>query len=239
MRLKAASLTKIYSKRKVVDNVDIEVKPSEVVGLLGPNGAGKTTTFSMIVGTLMPDGGKIFFDTKDITYLPMYKRARLGIAYLSQEPSIFRNLTVEQNLWAILETLNISQEDKKRRLEQLLAELGISHLSKQKAYLLSGGEKRRTEIARSLVTTPKFILLDEPFVGIDPITTAEIQYIIQRLKEKNMGVLITDHNVRETLEVIDRAYIIYEGKILLSGTAQDLLSSPEARRVYLGKKFQM
>jgi len=206
---------------------------------LGPNGAGKTTTFYMIVGLLRPDRGEIFLEGKDITKLPMYKRARRGIGYLSQEPSIFRRLTVRENVWAILETTKLTQSEKKEKLKSLLRELGVEHLAENEACLLSGGEKRRVEISRALVTTPQYILLDEPFIGIDPITTVEIQQIVQRLKNNGLGVLITDHNVRETLEIIDRAYIMYEGRILLSGTAKELLESKEARKVYLGKKFRM
>jgi lipopolysaccharide export system ATP-binding protein len=239
MSLSAHGLVKTYSHRKIVDNVDIEINPGEIVGLLGPNGAGKTTTFHMIVGLLHPDKGEIFLEGKEITKLPMYKRARRGIGYLSQEPSIFRRLTVGENIWAILETTKLTQSERKEKLNSLLQELGIEHLAENEACLLSGGEKRRVEISRALVTTPQYILLDEPFVGIDPITTVEIQQIVGRLKNNGLGVLITDHNVRETLEIIDRAYIMYEGRILLSGTARELLESEEARQVYLGKKFRM
>lgn len=235
----ARGLVKKYSQRRIVDNVDIEIKPGEIVGLLGPNGAGKTTTFYMIVGLLQPDKGRIFLEGMDITKLPMYKRARQGIGYLSQEPSIFRRLTVGENIWAILETIQLSEPEKKEKLRRLLGELGVAHLAENKACLLSGGEKRRVEISRALVTTPQYILLDEPFVGIDPIATVEIQQIVARLKKNGLGVLVTDHNVRETLEIIDRAYIMYEGKILLSGTARELLESEEARKVYLGRKFRM
>jgi len=237
--LLARGLVKKYSQRRIVDNVDIEIKPGEIVGLLGPNGAGKTTTFYMIVGLLQPDKGRIFLEGMDITKLPMYKRARQGIGYLSQEPSIFRRLTVGENIWAILETIQLSEPEKKEKLRRLLGELGVAHLAENKACLLSGGEKRRVEISRALVTTPQYILLDEPFVGIDPIATVEIQQIVARLKKNGLGVLVTDHNVRETLEIIDRAYIMYEGKILLSGTARELLESEEARKVYLGRKFRM
>lgn len=239
MSLLASGLVKTYSRRKIVDDVEIEINPGEIVGLLGPNGAGKTTTFYMIVGLLRPDKGRIFLEGKDITELPMYKRARQGIGYLSQEPSIFRRLSVRENIWAILETTTLTQSQKREKLESLLRELGVEHLAKNKACLLSGGEKRRVEISRALVTTPQYILLDEPFVGIDPITTVEIQQIVARLKNNGLGVLVTDHNVRETLEIIDRAYIMYEGKILFSGTAKELLKSEEARKVYLGKKFRM
>ena len=239
MSLLASGLVKTYSRRKIVDDVEIEINPGEIVGLLGPNGAGKTTTFYMIVGLLRPDKGRIFLEGRDITELPMYKRARQGIGYLSQEPSIFRRLSVRENIWAILETTTLTQSQKREKLESLLRELGVEHLAKNKACLLSGGEKRRVEISRALVTTPQYILLDEPFVGIDPITTVEIQQIVARLKNNGLGVLVTDHNVRETLEIIDRAYIMYEGKILFSGTAKELLKSEEARKVYLGKKFRM
>lgn len=239
MSLLASGLVKTYSRRKIVDDVEIEINPGEIVGLLGPNGAGKTTTFYMIVGLLRPDKGRILLEGKDITELPMYKRARQGIGYLSQEPSIFRRLSVRENIWAILETTTLTQSQKREKLESLLRELGVEHLAKNKACLLSGGEKRRVEISRALVTTPQYILLDEPFVGIDPITTVEIQQIVARLKNNGLGVLVTDHNVRETLEIIDRAYIMYEGKILFSGTAKELLKSEEARKVYLGKKFRM
>jgi lipopolysaccharide export system ATP-binding protein len=239
MSLLASGLVKTYSHRKIVDDVEIEINPGEIVGLLGPNGAGKTTTFYMIVGLLRPDKGRIFLEGRDITELPMYKRARQGIGYLSQEPSIFRRLSVRKNIEAILETTKLTQSEKKEKLKSLLRELGIEHLAENKACLLSGGEKRRVEISRALVTTPQYILLDEPFVGIDPITTVEIQQIVARLKNNGLGVLITDHNVRETLEIIDRAYIMYEGRILLSGTAKELLESEKARKVYLGEKFKM
>jgi len=239
MSLLASGLVKTYSHRKIVDDVEIEINPGEIVGLLGPNGAGKTTTFYMIVGLLRPDKGRIFLEGRDITELPMYKRARQGIGYLSQEPSIFRRLSVRKNIEAILETTKLTQSEKKEKLKSLLRELGVEHLAENKACLLSGGEKRRVEISRALVTTPQYILLDEPFVGIDPITTVEIQQIVARLKNNGLGVLITDHNVRETLEIIDRAYIMYEGRILLSGTAKELLESEKARKVYLGEKFKM
>jgi len=239
MSLLAQGLVKTYSHRKIVDDVEIEIRPGEIVGLLGPNGAGKTTTFYMIVGLLRPDKGRIFLEGKDITELPIYKRARKGIGYLSQEPSIFRQLTVRENIWAILQTTKLTESERKEKLKSLLQELGVEHLAENKACLLSGGEKRRVEISRALVITPQYILLDEPFIGIDPITTVEIQQIVQRLKHNGLGVLVTDHNVRETLEIIDRAYIMYEGKILLTGTARELLESEEARKVYLGKEFRM
>jgi lipopolysaccharide export system ATP-binding protein len=237
--LRSDKLLKIYKKRRVVNGISIEVKSGEIVGLLGPNGAGKTTTFYMITGLIRPNGGRIFMDDNDLTRLPMYKRARRGIGYLPQEPSIFRKLNVEQNIMAILETLPISRKERKQRLEQLLEELDIKTLSKSMAYNLSGGERRRVEIARALVTQPKFILLDEPFSGIDPITVEEIQKIIYRLKENGLGILITDHNVRETLSVTDRAYIIFEGEILKAGNAEYLANDPEARKIYLGEKFRL
>ncbi len=239
MKLYASNLTKSFGRRRVVDEVAIEVNEGEVVGLLGPNGAGKSTTFYMIVGLLKSDNGTIFMGDDDITHLPMYKRARKGLGYLSQEPSIFRGLTVEENILAILETLSLTKKEKKEKLNFFLSELGISRLSKNKAYSLSGGEKRRVEISRALVTEPKFILLDEPFTGIDPLAVMDIQKIIARLKEKNLGVLITDHRVRETLEIINRAYIIYEGKILFQGTASDLIKNEKAKEVYLGENFKL
>ncbi|MCK4533286.1 LPS export ABC transporter ATP-binding protein [bacterium] len=239
MRLCVSSLTKSFGHRRVVDNVFIEVNEGEVVGLLGPNGAGKSTTFYMIVGLLKSDNGTIFMGDDDVTRLPMYKRARKGLGYLSQEPSIFRGLTVEENILAILEILPLTKKEKKEKLKKLLSELGISRLAKNKAYSLSGGEKRRVEISRALVTEPKFILLDEPFTGIDPLAVMDIQKIIAQLKERNLGVLITDHRVRETLEIIDRAYIIYEGKILFQGTANDLIKNEKAKEVYLGENFKL
>lgn len=239
MELYAQNLVKTYNRRCVVDDIGLNVNNGEIVGLLGPNGAGKTTTFSMMVGMVRPNSGKVFLDDQEITVLPMYLRARKGIGYLAQEPSIFHKLTVEENILAVLETLKISAVERNKRSQELLQELGIDHLSKQKSYLLSGGEKRRCEIARALATRPKFILLDEPFTGIDPIAVAGLQEIIAQLKNRGLGVLITDHNVRETLEIIDRAYIIYEGKVLLQGTAKELLESEEARKIYLGEKFRM
>ncbi|MEW6617925.1 MAG: LPS export ABC transporter ATP-binding protein [bacterium] len=237
--LKTNDLIKNYGSKRVVNKVNIEVNQGEVVGLLGPNGAGKTTTFYMVTGLISPDSGNIWLDEIEITHLPMYQRARKGIGYLAQEPSIFRGLTVEENLLAILETIKITPEQRKIRLNELLEELGIAHLAKQKAVTLSGGERRRCEIARSLVTCPDFMLLDEPFVGIDPIAVDDIQTIVSHLKEKGLGVLITDHNVRETLEITDRTYIMYQGEILLSGTSQDLINDPKAREIYLGEKFTM
>jgi lipopolysaccharide export system ATP-binding protein len=239
LTLRSENLVKIYRKRKVVDDVSIEVKQGEIVGLLGPNGAGKTTTFYMIIGFIKPDGGKILLDQDEITRLPMYERARRGIGYLSQEPSIFRKLSVEQNIMAILEMQKIPQGEREKRLDALLNELDISYLAKNKAYTLSGGERRRVEITRALSTRPKFMLLDEPFSGIDPIAVEDIQKIIHRLREKNLGILITDHNVRETLSITDRAYIMCDGEILKSGTAEFLASDPEARKIYLGEKFKL
>lgn len=237
--LETKGLQKSYNGRRVVDEVEISVKRGEIVGLLGPNGAGKTTTFYMIVGLIEPENGEIVFDNRDITKLPMHKRARCGIGYLSQEPSIFRKLTVEENILAILETLGISKKERKKRLEMLLGELRISHLAKHYAYTLSGGERRRLEITRALVTDPLFILLDEPFSGIDPIAVAECQEIICDLKEKDLGILLTDHNVRETLSITDRSYIMADGKVLISGTAEELISDQQARQIYLGEKFRM
>lgn len=232
-------LVKIYGKRKVVNEVSINLARREVVGLLGPNGAGKTTCFYMIVGMIKPDGGRVFLDGEDITGLPMYKRARKGIGYLPQEASIFRNLTVEENLMAILETLPISVRERYERLERLLNELNIEHLRKNYGYQLSGGERRRVEITRSLVTEPSFMLLDEPFAGIDPIAVADLQNIVMGIKEKGLGVLITDHNVRETLSITDRSYIMYEGSIKRSGTAEELTNDPVVREIYLGEAFEL
>lgn len=237
--LETKGLEKSYSARKVVSGVDILVKRGEVVGLLGPNGAGKTTTFYMVVGIISPEKGKIIFDNEDITNLPIHERSRLGIGYLAQESSVFRKLSVEDNIMAILETLPLLSSQREKRLKELLNELNIAHLAKARAYTLSGGERRRLEITRALVTRPSFILLDEPFSGIDPIVVSEAQGIIKELKARGLGVLLTDHNVRETLSITDRAYLISEGKILISGTAQDLIDNPQARSVYLGEKFRM
>lgn len=237
--LETRALKKVYNGRSVVNGVDIHVDPGEVVGLLGPNGAGKTTTFYMVTGIVRPDSGKISFDHRDVTGYPMHRRAQLGIGYLSQEPSIFRRLTVEQNIMAILETLDLPPRERKRRLEELLSELDIKHLRKSRAYTLSGGERRRLEITRALVTHPLCILLDEPFSGIDPIAVADCQNLIRELKSKGLGILLTDHNVRETLAITDRAYIMYEGKILISGTKDELLTNQQARKIYLGEKFTM
>lgn len=239
LTLRSENLVKIYKRRRVVNDVSIHLKQGEVVGLLGPNGAGKTTTFYMIIGFIKPESGKILLDDLDITNLPMYERARRGIGYLSQEPSVFRRLSVEQNVMAILEMQKISKDEREKRLKLLLDELSITHLAKSKAYKLSGGERRRVEITRALATQPKFMLLDEPFSGIDPIAVEDIQKIIYRLKEKNLGILITDHNVRETLSITDRAYIMCDGEILKSGTADYLASDPEARKIYLGEKFKL
>jgi len=237
--LETKGLHKSYDGRFVVRGVDIAVKRGEIVGLLGPNGAGKTTTFYMIVGVIPPNRGNIIFDNQDITGLPIHERARYGIGYLSQEPSIFRKLSVEENILAILETLPLTRTQRRERLKVLLEELNIAHLAKNKAYTLSGGERRRLEITRALVTNPSFILLDEPFSGIDPIVVNEAQEIIKELKERGLGILLTDHNVRETLSITDRAYLIAEGKILISGTAQELIDNPQARQIYLGEKFRM
>ena len=237
--LEIKGLSKSYDGREVVKGVDISVKRGEIVGLLGPNGAGKTTTFYMIVGVIPPKAGSIIFDNNNITTLPIHQRARFGIGYLSQEPSIFRKLSVEENIMSILETLPINRSQRKHRLKVLLDELGIAHLAKNKAYTLSGGERRRLEITRALVTNPSFILLDEPFSGIDPIVVNEAQEIIKELKEKGLGILLTDHNVRETLSITDRAYLIAEGRILISGTADELINDPQARQIYLGEKFKM
>lgn len=236
--LEATELEKKYQGRKVVRNVNIRVGAGEIVGLLGPNGAGKTTTFYMIVGLTPPDRGDIFLNGERMTGMPMYLRARKGISYLPQEPSIFRKLTVEENIMAILETLDLSPAERQSRLEALLGELNISHLAKHKAFTLSGGERRRLEITRALVISPQFILLDEPFAGIDPIVVMEIQKIIFQLKKRGIGVLITDHNVQETLEITDRSYIIYEGEILISGTSSEIANSPQAREIYLGDRFR-
>jgi lipopolysaccharide export system ATP-binding protein len=238
-QLATQHLVKGYNGRPVVDGVEIIVRRGEIVGLLGPNGAGKTTTFAIIVGYVQPDGGAITVDGRPITALPMYQRARLGIGYLAQEPSIFRKLTVEENILAILETLGCSRVERRKRLDELLNELGLTHLARQKAFILSGGEKRRLEITRALVTKPQFILLDEPFSGIDPITVFECQEIIRELRARGLGVLLTDHNVRETLEITDRSYIMAEGRVLISGTAQELITDPKAREIYLGEKFRM
>jgi lipopolysaccharide export system ATP-binding protein len=232
-------LVKIYSKRRVVDEVSITVNQGEIVGLLGPNGAGKTTTFYMIVGMIKANSGRIFLDNGNISRKPMYKRARMGIGYLPQEASIFRKLTVGENVMAVLETQRLSAKERKMRMRELLAELNVSHLEQSLGYTLSGGERRRVEIARALAIRPDFILLDEPFAGVDPIAVEDIQSIVAELKTKGYGVLITDHNVRETMRITDRAYIMNEGKILISGTSKELADNPEARRIYLGRNFRL
>ena len=237
--LKAEKLSKSYKRRKVVDNVSISVAEGEVVGLLGPNGAGKTTTFYIIVGFIKPERGKVFLNNEEITHMPMYLRARKGIGYLPQEASVFRKLTVEENIMAVLETRLATKEEQVQRLDELLSLFHLEELRNKKAFTLSGGERRRVEVARALASDPSFLLLDEPFTGIDPIVKEDIQSIVVKLKEKGIGVLVTDHNVRETLEITDRAYIMYEGKILISGTRDELVNSEEARRIYLGKKFKM
>jgi len=233
------NLSKSFQKKSVVKNISLKIEAGQVVGLLGPNGAGKTTTFYLIVGLVRPDGGKIFLNGEDITSFPTYKRARRGIAYLPQNPSVFQKLTVEENLMAILETLDLSVGEMQERANELMSELGVSHLRNKKAYFLSGGERRRVEIARALVTSPSFILLDEPFAGIDPITVADIQGIIFNLKKRGIGVLITDHNVRETLQITDFSYIMYQGSILISGTREELTQSEEAKKIFLGEKFKL
>jgi len=237
--LRAEHLVKVYGSRKVVNDVSIEVNQEEIVGLLGPNGAGKTTTFYMTVGMVQPTDGRVLLNDRDITKMRMYQRARTGIGYLPQESSIFRKMTVEQNLMAIAETLSMSKAQRKEKVESLLEEFTITHIRKSKAYNLSGGERRRTEIARSLVTDPKFILLDEPFAGIDPIAVADIQEIVRNLVKRGIGVLITDHNVHETLAITDRAYLLYEGRILKSGSSEMLAADPEARKLYLGETFTL
>ncbi len=239
LKLHAVELSKAYRGRKVVDDIDLEIRQGEVVGLLGPNGAGKTTTFYILVGLARPDSGRVLLDGDDITDLPMYLRARSGLSYLPQEPSVFRQLTVEENLQAVLETLPLTPEQQRDRLEELLAKMGLEMVRYNRAYTLSGGERRRLEIARSLVLEPAFILLDEPFSGIDPLTVVDIQRIIAELSGSGIGVLVTDHNVRETLKVTDRAYIINNGKIFRAGTPDALSSDPEVRRVYLGDHFRL
>jgi lipopolysaccharide export system ATP-binding protein len=237
--LRTEGLVKSYHGKQVVNGVSLEVKSGEIVGLLGPNGAGKTTTFYMIVGIIKPDDGAVCIDDQDISQLPIHRRARLGIQYLPQEPSVFRKLTVAENILAILQTLDLDKAARRERLAELLNELKISHLANNKAYSLSGGERRRVEITRALVTAPQFILLDEPFAGIDPLAVNDIQMIIQKLKEKNLGILISDHNVRETLGVCDRAYILNEGLILEEGTPERIVSSDLAKKIYLGESFQL
>ncbi len=239
MLLRSENLVKRYKGRTVVDNVSINVQQGEIVGLLGPNGAGKTTTFYMTVGLIKPNEGRIFLDDAEITTLPMYKRAQLGIGYLAQEASVFRKLTVEDNIKAVLEMTSLSKASQSEKLESLLSEFGLQRIRKSRGDLLSGGERRRTEIARALAVDPKFILLDEPFAGVDPIAVEDIQSIVFRLKEKNIGILITDHNVHETLTITDRAYLLFEGKILKEGTAQELAEDEQVRKVYLGQNFEL
>ena len=237
--LRTDKLVKAYRKRRVVNGVSISVAPGEIVGLLGPNGAGKTTTFNMVVGVVKPDEGAVLFQDQAVTRKPMHKRARLGMGYLTQEPSVFRKLTVEQNILAILEACRMKSVERKLRLKYLLDELDLAPLARSYAYTLSGGEKRRLEITRALVTSPKLLMLDEPFSGIDPIAVYEVQKIIRRLKERGLGILITDHNVRETLKLIDRGYIIHKGEVLVEGTAEFLANDPKAREIYLGPEFNM
>ncbi|MEM9917563.1 MAG: LPS export ABC transporter ATP-binding protein [Bacteroidota bacterium] len=239
MKLRASNLNKIYGRRKVVNNVSVEVNQGEIVGLLGPNGAGKTTTFYMVVGFIKPNAGQVFLDGADITSLPMYRRAREGVGYLPQEPSVFRKLSVEQNIKAVLEMTPLSKAEQKDKLESLIDEFSLHKVRKSKGDTLSGGERRRTEIARALATSPNFILLDEPFAGIDPIAVEDIQYIVARLKTKNIGILITDHNVQETLSITDRAYLMFEGSILKAGTAEELAADEMVRKVYLGTNFEL
>jgi lipopolysaccharide export system ATP-binding protein len=239
MILRAENLVKIYKGRKVVNDVSVEVQQGEIVGLLGPNGAGKTTSFYMIVGLIQPNNGKIFLENQEITGLPMYKRAKLGIGYLAQEASVFRKLSVEENLMAVLEMSKIPKAQQKEKVESLLEEFSLTHVRKNLGMVLSGGERRRTEIARALAVDPKFVLLDEPFAGVDPIAVEEIQTIVAKLKTKNIGILITDHNVNETLSITDRAYLMFEGKLLKAGTAEELAADEQVRKVYLGSHFEL
>lgn len=237
--LSANNLVKSYKNRKVVNNVNLEVRKGEIVGLLGPNGAGKTTTFYMITGIVKPDSGEIICNEQDITNLPMYKRANMGIGYLAQEPSVFRNLTVEENIEVVLEMKKISKEKQKKKVEQLLEEFKLTHVRNSLGYALSGGERRRIEIARTIANDPSFILLDEPFAGVDPIAVEDIQNIIRYLKERGLGILITDHNVRETLSITDRSYIMAKGKVIVQGTARQIANNEEAKKIYLGEKFKL
>lgn len=239
MLIEARGLTKTYNRRKVVNGVDFQVDRGEIVGLLGQNGAGKTTAFRMTIGMIKPDAGEVFLSGEDVTDKPMYMRARMGMGYLSQSPSVFQRMTVENNIMAILETLRYSRHERKRILDGLIDELGLARVRKSKAYTLSGGERRRLEITRALCTDPLLILLDEPFSGVDPIAVADIQSIIRSLRDKGIGILLTDHNVRDTLEVTDRSYIINEGNILTSGTSEELVGDPQARKIYLGEKFEV
>jgi lipopolysaccharide export system ATP-binding protein len=237
--LRSSGLIKRYKKRTVVNEVTVQVRQGEIVGLLGPNGAGKTTTFYMIVGMVRPNGGKVFVDEAEITSRPMYQRAQMGIGYLSQEASVFRRLTVRENILAVLEISALSRKEREEKCDRLLEDFGLTHLVKSKGYVLSGGERRRTEIARALALDPKFMLLDEPFAGIDPIAVEDIMKIVTKLKEKNIGVLVTDHNVHETLSITDHSYLLFEGRILKSGTAEFLANDPEARKLYLGENFRL
>lgn len=239
MLLKAENLFKTYKSRTVVNNVSVEVNQGEIVGLLGPNGAGKTTSFYIIVGLIKPNEGKIFLDTEEITKLPMYQRAKRGVGYLAQEASVFRKLTVEENILSVLQMTNLPKKSQHEKVEQLLEEFSLTHVRKNIGMVLSGGERRRTEIARALAVDPKFVLLDEPFAGVDPIAVEEIQGIVAKLKKKNIGILITDHNVNETLSITDRAYLLVEGKIFKAGTAEELANDEQVRRVYLGKHFEL
>jgi lipopolysaccharide export system ATP-binding protein len=239
MKLRAENLVKQYKKRKVVNNVSLDVNQGEIVGLLGPNGAGKTTTFYMVVGLIKPDAGQVFLDQHNLTKLPMYKRAQMGVGYLPQEASVFRSLTVEDNIKAVLEMTGYSKQEQKDKLESLLEEFSLNHVRKNMGNVLSGGERRRTEIARALAVDPKFVLLDEPFAGVDPIAVEDIQDIVTKLISKNIGVLITDHNVHETLSITNRAYLLFEGKILKAGTAEELAEDEVVRKVYLGEKFEL
>lgn len=239
MQLRAENIKKIYGKRTVVQDVSLEVNQGEVVGLLGPNGAGKTTSFYMIVGLIKPNGGKIYLDSEEITTLPVYKRAQMGVGYLAQEASVFRKMSVEDNIKSVLEMTDFSKEYQKERLEQMLDEFSLQHIRKSLGIQLSGGERRRTEIARALSIKPNFILLDEPFAGVDPVAVEDIQEIVLSLKERNIGILITDHNVQETLSITERSYLLFEGKILKSGTAEELAADEMVRKVYLGKNFEL
>ena len=239
MILRAENLVKKYKNRTVVDHISVSVEQGEIVGLLGPNGAGKTTSFYMIVGLVKPNSGQIFLDDQNITQLPMYQRAKKGVGYLAQEASVFRSLTVEENLMAVLEMRKISKKERVEKMESLLEEFSLTHVRKNKGMVLSGGERRRTEISRALAMDPNFVLLDEPFAGVDPIAVEEIQTIVGKLKQKNIGILITDHNVNETLSITDRAYLMFEGKLLKAGSAEDLANDEQVRRVYLGKHFEL
>ncbi len=239
MKLKVENIVKYYKQRAVVDGVTIELNQGEIVGLLGPNGAGKTTSFYMMVGLISPNDGNVYLGEEDITDLPMYKRAQMGIGYLAQEASVFRKMTVEDNLLSVLEMITLSKQQQKEKCESLLSEFGLQNIRKSMGGLLSGGERRRCEIARALATNPKFILLDEPFAGVDPIAVEDIQQIVATLKNKNIGILITDHNVHETLSITDRAYLLFEGKILKSGTAEELAADEQVRKVYLGQNFEL